>query len=194
MLEIVSKSTTTSQTRTLDVPLRWPKVKVNIATKCLQLCLHECISTVMLSLRISASSGVPLYLQIEQQIKRSIASGILCSGDALPSTRRAAADLRINPNTVARAFQNLERDGIIRTVPGGGTYIASFVASGTGLLKVESIRRLRPLATQLAVEATQLRVPSEEIHKLLDSTLHDLEKSRRSHKASSSSNPKDKNQ
>ena len=148
----------------------------------------------MLSLRISASSGVPLYLQIEQQIKRSIASGILCSGDALPSTRRAAADLRINPNTVARAFQNLERDGIIRTVPGGGTYVASFVASGAGLLKVESIRRLRPLATQLAVEATQLRVPPEELHKLLDSTLLDLEKSRRSPKTASSSDPKDKNQ
>jgi GntR family transcriptional regulator len=142
----------------------------------------------MLSLRISASSGVPVYLQIEQQIKQSIASGLLCPGDALPPTRRAAANLRINPNTVARAFQNLEREGIIRTVPGGGTYIANFAASGVGLLKTEKIRRLRPLATQFAVEAFQLRLSSEDLHKLLDSALQDLEKSQRTRKAAS--NPK----
>jgi len=133
----------------------------------------------MLSLRISSSSGIPVYLQIEQQIKQSIASGLLCSGDSLPSTRRAAADLRINPNTVARAFQNLEREGVIRTVPGGGTYVASLAPAGAGLLKVEKIRRLRPLATQLAVEASQLRFPSEDLYKLLASAIEDLEKSRR---------------
>src|ERR1700677_1205579 len=105
----------------------------------------------MLSLRISASSGVPVYLQIEQQIKQSIASELLCPGDALPSTRRAAADLRINPNTVARAFQNLEREGIIRTVPGGGTFVASEAGLTAGLLKAEKLRRLRPLAQQFAV-------------------------------------------
>ena len=140
----------------------------------------------MLSLHISTSSGVPVYLQIEQQIKQSIASGLLCSGDPLPSTRRTAADLRINPNTVARAFQNLEREGIIRTVPGGGTYVAEFTASGPGLLKAEKLRRLRPLATQLAVEAFQLRVASEDLHKLLDGALLELEKPRRVHKSISS--------
>jgi GntR family transcriptional regulator len=133
----------------------------------------------MLSLRISTSSGIPVYLQIEQQIKQSIASGLLCSGDPLPSTRRAAAELRINPNTVARAFQNLEREGVIRTVPGGGTYVASLPPAGAGLLKVEKIRRLRPLANQLAVEASQLRFSSEDLHKLLASAIEDLEKSRR---------------
>src|SRR3984885_12359769 len=99
----------------------------------------------MLSLRISASSGVPVYLQLEQQIKQAIASGVLRAGDPLSSTRRTAADLRINPNTVARAFQNLEREGVIRTVPGGGTFVASLTALGPGLLKAEKLRRLRPL-------------------------------------------------
>jgi GntR family transcriptional regulator len=136
----------------------------------------------MLSLRISASSGIPVYLQIEQQIKQSIASGLLRYGDSLPSTRRTAADLRINPNTVARAFRNLERDGVIRTVPGGGTYVANLSALGAGLLKAEKNRRLRPLATQFAVEASQLRLSSEDLHKLLDSALEDLEKSRRTRK------------
>ena len=132
----------------------------------------------MLSLRISASSGVPVYLQLEQQIKHAIASGVLRAGDPLPSTRRTAADLRINPNTVARAFQNLEREGVIRTVPGGGTFVASLAALGPGLLKAEKLRRLRPLATQLAVEASQLRFAPADLHKLLESELQELEKSR----------------
>jgi GntR family transcriptional regulator len=137
----------------------------------------------MFFLRISASSGVPLYLQIEQQIKRSIVSGLLRSGDALPSTRRAAADLRINPNTVARAFQNLERDGIIRAVPGGGTYIANLVISGHILSPDDDLLRLRPMAMQLVVEATQLRVPPQELHTLIDSTLQELKKPRRTRKS-----------
>lgn len=139
----------------------------------------------MLSLRISTSSGIPVYLQIEQQIKQSIASGLLCPGDPLPSTRRTAGDLRINPNTVARAFQNLEREGIIRTVPGGGTYVAEFTPSGPGLLKAEKLRRLRPIATQLVVEAFQLRVSSEDLHKLLDAAVLELEKPRRVRRSAS---------
>ena len=133
----------------------------------------------MLSLRISASSGISVYLQLEQQIKQAIASGLLRSGDPLPSTRRTAADLRINPNTVARAFQNLEREGIIRTVPGGGTFVASLASLTPGLLKAEKLRRVRPIAEQLAVEASQLQLTPTDLHKLLDAALNDLAKSRR---------------
>jgi len=139
----------------------------------------------MLPLRISASSGVPVYLQLEQQIKQAIASGLLHPGDALPSTRRAAAELRINPNTVARAFQNLEREGVIRTVPGGGTFVASEAALTSGLLKAEKLRRLRPLAQQFAVEAAQLRLSAEDTHKLLDAALEDLARKSRVNKRSS---------
>jgi GntR family transcriptional regulator len=128
----------------------------------------------MLSLHISASSGVPVYLQIEQQIRQSLASGLLQPGEALPSIRRTAADLRINPNTVARAFSNLEREGVIRTVPGGGTFVGSLNALGAGLLKAEKLRRLRPLADQLATEGAQLRLATEDLHKLLDTATDDL--------------------
>ena len=86
-------------------------------------------------------------------------------------TRRTAAELRINPNTVARAFQNLERDGVIRTVPGGGTFVGHLSAAGHGLLKAEKLRRLRPIADQLATEAAQLLLTPEEVHKLLDAAL-----------------------
>src|SRR5271170_1386417 len=129
--------------------------------------------------RVHPASGVPLYLQIESQVKHAIAANAVRRDDPLPPVRKMAADLRINPNTVARAFQNLERDGVIRTVPGGGTYVGNFASSGGSLLKVESIRRLRPLATQFVVEAARLGVPSEELHQLLDSTLQEFEKPRR---------------
>ncbi|MGI4827486.1 MAG: GntR family transcriptional regulator [Janthinobacterium lividum] len=125
----------------------------------------------MISVSISASSGIPVYLQLEQQIKHAIASGLLQPGDPLLSTRRTAAELRINPNTVARAYQNLERDGIIRTIPGGGTFVGEVGALGQGLLKAEKLRRLRPLADQLATEAAQLLLSPEEVHKLLHTAL-----------------------
>lgn len=122
-------------------------------------------------IHVHPASGVPLYLQIEAQLKHAIAAGALKPGDALLPVRKLAAELRINPNTVARAYQNLERDGVIRTVPGGGTY----AAHGTpGLLKSEKLRRLRPHAIQVAVEGVQLRLPSEDILKLVKESLREL--------------------
>ena len=73
---------------------------------------------------INASSGVPIYLQLENQLRQAAAAGAILPGDSLPSVRKLAAQLRINPNTVARTYQNLERDGIIHTNFGGGTYLA----------------------------------------------------------------------
>jgi GntR family transcriptional regulator len=122
-------------------------------------------------LHVSPALGPPLYLQIESQVRHAVASGVLGPGDALPSVRKLAADLKINPNTIARAYQNLERDGIVRTVQGGGTYVADHVP---GLLKSERIRRLRPLARQLAVEAAQLRVTRDDLFELLDEELAPL--------------------
>ena len=120
---------------------------------------------------VNPSSGLPLYLQVESQVKQAAAAGALKPGDALPSVRRLAAELRINPNTVARAYQDLERDGVISTVPGGGTYVADGVP---GLLKSEKVRRLRPYARQIAVEGAQMRLGPEEILKLVEEELEKL--------------------
>ena len=122
-------------------------------------------------LHLNASSGVPVYLQLEAQVKQAVAAGALRTGEALPSTRKLAADLRINPNTVARAYQELERDGVTRSVPGGGTFVANGLP---GLLKSEKVKRLRPLARQLAVEGRQLRLTREEILKLIEEELEKL--------------------
>lgn len=120
---------------------------------------------------VNPSSGLALYLQIESQVKHAVAAGALKQGDVLPSVRKLAAELRINPNTVARAYQNLERDRVVRTVPGGGTYVADNVP---GLLKSEKLRRLRPHALQVAVEGTQMRLSPEEILKVVQEELDKL--------------------
>ena len=120
---------------------------------------------------VNPSSGVPIYLQIEAQIKNAIAAGALKREQALPSVRKLAGDLRINPNTVARAYQNLERDGVIRTVPGGGCYVNG---DSPGLLHSEKMRRLKPLALQLAVEARQLVVDRKDAITLVEESFAEL--------------------
>jgi GntR family transcriptional regulator len=116
-------------------------------------------------LRIHSGSGVPIYLQIEAQVKQAVAAGALARDEAMPSIRQLAAELRVNPNTVARAYSNLEREGTIRTVPGGGTFAAG---RATGLLKAEKLRRVRPIATQLAVEAKQVELTRADTVRLVE--------------------------
>jgi GntR family transcriptional regulator len=120
---------------------------------------------------VNPSSGVPIYAQIEIQVKNAIAAGALKEGHPLPSVRKLAAELGINPTTTARAYQNLERDGVITTVPGGGTYVAGNVPR---FLKSEKLRRLQPYAKQIAVEGVQLRLTDEDILKIVQEELDKL--------------------
>ena len=117
---------------------------------------------------VNPSSGVPIYVQIKNQVKNAIAAGALKQDQTLPSVRKLASELGINPNTVARAYQELERDGVIATVPGGGTYVAENVPR---FLKSEKLRRLQPYAKQIAVEGIQLGLTDEEILRALQEEL-----------------------
>jgi GntR family transcriptional regulator len=74
-------------------------------------------------LTVDPRSGVPIYLQIIEQIKRSIALGILQAGEQLPTVKQLAIDLTVNPNTVARAYRELERERVIETSPGRGSFV-----------------------------------------------------------------------
>jgi GntR family transcriptional regulator len=121
--------------------------------------------------RVHPASGIPLYLQIESQVKQAVAAGALKQDDPLPAVRRLAAEIRVNPNTVARAYQNLERDGVIRTVQGGGCYVDG---QSPGLMKSEKLRRLKPIAMQLAVEARQMLLDEEDALQLLRESLAEL--------------------
>jgi GntR family transcriptional regulator len=69
---------------------------------------------------VDPRSGVPLYLQLIEQIKRAIALGTVAPGEQLPTVKALALELTVNPNTVARVYRELERDGVIDTSPGRG--------------------------------------------------------------------------
>jgi GntR family transcriptional regulator len=75
--------------------------------------------------RLDAHSGVPVFRQIIDQVLSSIAAGVLSCGDRLPTVRQVAVDLAINPNTVLRAYRELEIRGLIETQQGTGTFIAN---------------------------------------------------------------------
>src|SRR5262245_23591142 len=74
-------------------------------------------------------SGLPMYLQIVQQVKEALRLGLLEVGDQLPTVREVVAATAINPNTVAKAYRELERDGLVSATPGRGTFIRSTLAA-----------------------------------------------------------------
>src|SRR5712675_2496301 len=89
-------------------------------------------------LQINFKSGKPVYLQVVDQIKSAAASGALQTGEPLPSIRPLAEELRLNRNTIAKAYTELESQGIIETLPGKG----SFVRPNNSPLKKEVRRKL----------------------------------------------------
>jgi len=91
-------------------------------------------------LRLNPASGVPLYLQLMEQVKHAIETGALRAGEQLPSVRQMAEDLVINPNTVARAYRDLEHEGIIELRHGSGAFVQeSMVARGKLMQKAQSV-------------------------------------------------------
>ncbi|MHB8469837.1 MAG: GntR family transcriptional regulator [Gaiellaceae bacterium] len=82
----------------------------------------------MIEFRLDAHSGVATYLQIVQQVKEALRLGTIDVGDQLPTVREVVADLAINPNTVAKAYRDLEREGLVIARQGRGTFIASTLA------------------------------------------------------------------
>ena len=122
-------------------------------------------------LKVDTSSSIPVYSQIVNQIKHAIASGILRSGEFLPSLRDTARDLRINPHTVAKAYRELEILGLVRTDHGRGTCVT---ADGVQLSKERRHEQLRRLAEQLIVEGYHLGATPEEIIEAVGAGLTEL--------------------
>jgi GntR family transcriptional regulator len=85
---------------------------------------NEQIETATFAFRLDAHSGVPVYRQLIDQVQAAIASGVLATGDQLPTVRQVAVDLAINPNTVSRAYREMEIRDLLDTQQGTGTFIA----------------------------------------------------------------------
>jgi GntR family transcriptional regulator len=113
-----------------------------------------------LDLRIDPSSAVPIYAQVIEQIKALIAGRALRPGDALPSIRELAVALRINRNTAAKAYQQLEAEGILETRPGRGSAVS---AGATPWSREERLRRLERSVDRALVDAHHLEIPLEEV-------------------------------
>lgn len=122
-------------------------------------------------LRLSPASGVPIYRQIVDQIVYLIASGRLRQGDRLPSVRRLARDLPANQNTVLKAYEMLERDGLIARRQGDGTFVAD---RGSPLSATEQRRKIADVLAQAAALAAHFEISPEELHKLIDEEIRRL--------------------
>ncbi len=113
---------------------------------------------------IDPASGVPIYLQIVQQIRSAVATGVLEEGETLPSVRELAVELAVNPNTVAKAYRELQRDGVISVARGSGTYVSTTPPS---VSRTEVAERLRSAARRVAAEAYSLGVSRGELMQVI---------------------------
>lgn len=129
-----------------------------------------------LSFSISAASEVPIFRQIVQQVHRAVSTGQLKVGEQLPAVRSLAEVLVINPNTVARSYQELIRDGVLESRAGRGVFVAERRAVFS---REERGRRLGHAAAQLCHEAIVLGAELPEARAALEAAWELLQKQRR---------------
>ncbi len=116
-------------------------------------------------LKIDHNAGIPVSAQIAEQITYQVVSGKLAPGAKIPSVRALAAELTLNPTTVARVYQQLEADGLIYTQRGRGTFIAPH---RTAYTLAEKKRRLSPAIRALVLEAGKVGLDYEKLQHLID--------------------------
>lgn len=113
-----------------------------------------------MQLHISSNDGIPIYLQIVNQVKYLVAAGRLAPGEEIPPIRALAEQLVINPNTVAKAYHELEREGIVTKRHGSGTYVSDH---GSRLARGERLKILTQRIDALLAEARHMDVPVDEV-------------------------------
>src|SRR3984893_9834020 len=120
-------------------------------------------------IRVNPSSGVPLYLQLMDQVKHAIETGAVKAGDQLPTIRRMAEDLVMNPNTVVRAYRELQHEGIIEIKHGSGAFVSESVTDRT------RVTRKAQTVVQSAIERlVSLGLTDDEARRLFENELAQL--------------------
>jgi GntR family transcriptional regulator len=117
---------------------------------------------------VRPDSGEPIYQQLIRQITHAITSGALKPGDRLPTIRRLAAEQVVNPNTVARAYRELERIGLVQSGPRRGTFVTF---DPPKLMAKERRSRVKPYLDGLVAEARVLGISNEELRIMLEEAL-----------------------
>ncbi|MFC2165473.1 GntR family transcriptional regulator [Acidobacteriota bacterium] len=124
-------------------------------------------------IKIDTSSFVPIYEQVKNQIKRQIGLGICKSNQMLPSIRDMATELLINPNTVARAYRELEREGFIYTRKGKGCFVADL---STAMLEEERCVLLNQIFDEAIEEGLKFDISHEQLRKIFRERLSSVNK------------------
>src|SRR5215467_7144837 len=126
----------------------------------------------MIEFHLDTHSGVAAYLQLVQQVKQALRLGMLSVGDQLPTVREVVGQITINPNTVLKAYRELEREGLVASRPGQGTFVQRTLA-GTSLESHAALRRSLVRWLQSAAEAG---LDEESVLALFMSTFRDTQK------------------
>jgi len=127
----------------------------------------------MMLFRINPSLGAPIYLQLMEQVKHAIETGALRPGDQLPGIRPLAEELVINPNTVAKAYRELEHDGVIGLRHGAGAFVA---ASARGKKLADKVRLAQPIVGAAVEKLRAKGLSNDEIRRLFEAELAGLTK------------------
>ena len=120
--------------------------------------------------RPNTASGVPVYVQLMEQVKHAVETGALREGYQLPPIRRVAEDLVINPNTVARVYRELEHAGVIELRHGAGAFVAARGEDARG----DSLRRARPIVRGAVAKLDALGLAEEEMRRLFEAEVRQL--------------------
>src|SRR5439155_4135831 len=120
---------------------------------------------------VNSADPTPLYAQLERSIRAAIAAGRLKEGDQLPTVRQLAVDLRINANTVAKVYAELERAGVVATQRGIGTFVRSIPTPSptSATTRRDRERELRPLVDRLLADASALGISLADVIQYLKS-------------------------
>jgi GntR family transcriptional regulator len=120
----------------------------------------------MIPIRLNPLSGTPLYVQLVEHLKHAIDAGAFKAGEQLPSVRRMAEELVINPNTVVRAYRDLESEGILVLRHGSGVFVHDSVVAQTALLN-----KAEPIVRAAVDRLEALDLGEEEIRRLMENEL-----------------------
>jgi GntR family transcriptional regulator len=123
--------------------------------------------------RTNPSSGVPIYLQLMEQVKHAIETGALRPGEQLPGIRPLAEELVMNPNTVAKAYRELEHQGVIEIRHGAGAFVA---AAAQAKKVTEKVRAGQAIVAEAVEKLHKRGVTDEEIRRLFEAELAGLTK------------------
>lgn len=112
--------------------------------------------------KLDVNSGIPIYLQLKEEVKKAFLKGFFSPGEKLPSVREIALFLKVNPNTVARAYQELEREGYVISRAGKGTFLKKEKPK-----RKEKIKMLENSLLSFIAEAKKLNLSQAEVIELL---------------------------